>query len=75
MGSDQLLQSSFYSGLHSQIQDSMRDMFRNSSYDVTAFMKAAPDLEDEHALEWGQWQMTTKWHLQGTQGIHPWDLR
>ena len=38
----------------------MGDMFSNSAYDVTALMKAAPDLEDEHALEWRQMQVTTK---------------
>ena len=44
--SDQLLQSRFYSGLCSWIWDGMRDIFRNSAYDVTALMKAAQDLED-----------------------------
>ena len=43
MESDHLLQSRFYSGLHSQICDGMRDMFRNSAYDVTALMKAAQE--------------------------------
>ena len=35
-------------------------MFRNLAYDVTALMKAAQGLKDEHALKWGQWQVTTK---------------
>ena len=69
--SDQLLQSRFYSGLHSQIQDGMREMFRNSAYDVTAIMKAAWDLEQEHALDWGQWQVTAKVALAGDQRNSP----
>ena len=32
----------------------MRDMFRNSAYNITTLMKAAQDLKDEHALDWGQ---------------------
>ena len=60
MESDQLLWSRFHSGLHSWIHDGIRDMFRNLAYDVTTVMKAAGDLEDEHVLEQGQWQVTTK---------------
>ena len=72
--SDQLLWSRFYSGLHSWILDWMRDMFRNSVYDATALMRAAQDLKDEHALDQGQWQVTTKAALTGDQGgIHPQD--
>ena len=41
MESDHLLQTRFYSEVHSQIHDGMRDMFRNSAYDATTLMKAA----------------------------------
>ena len=53
MESDQLLWSRFYSLLHSQIWDGMKDMFRNSAYDITDLRKAAWDLKDEHALDQG----------------------
>ena len=46
--------------MHSQIWDGMRDMFRNSAYDITALIKAAWDLKDEHALDRGQQQVTVK---------------
>ena len=52
--SDQLLQSRFYSGLCSKIWDGVRDVLRKSAYDITALMKAAQDLKDEHALDLGQ---------------------
>ena len=67
----QLLQSRFYSGLHSQTWDGMRDMFRNSAYNVTALMKAAQDLKDGHALDQGQWQVATKAASAGDQGDSP----
>ena len=38
----------------------MRDMFRDSTYDVTVLMKAAQDLENEHALDKGHRQVTAK---------------
>ena len=53
----------------------MRDMVRNLAYDVMALMKAAQDLEDEHALEQGQWQMTAKVASAGDMGVPPQDLR
>ena len=68
MQSDLLLWSRFYSGLHSQVWDSMRDIFRNLAYDVMALMKAAWDLEDEHALDQGQWQTTAKAASAGSPG-------
>ena len=68
---DQLLKSRFYSGLHSWIWDDMTDMFRNLAYDVTALMKAAWDLDDEHALDWGQQQTTTKVTSMGGLGDLP----
>ena len=71
MQSDQLLQSRFYSRLCSQICNGMRDMFRNLAYDVTALIKAAQDLEDEHALEQGQWQMMAKAASAGDPGDSP----
>ena len=61
----------FYSGPHSWIWDGMRDMLRNSGYDVTVLMKAAQDLEDEHALDWEQQQVSTKTASTGYQGDSP----
>ena len=46
-------------------------MFRNLAYDVTTLMKAAQDLKDEHALDWGQRQVTTKVASVGDQGDSP----
>ena len=43
-------------------------MCRNLACDVTALMKAASDLEDEHALEQEQWQATTKAASMGDPG-------
>ena len=71
----EMLGSRFYSGLCSQIWDGMRDMFRNSAYDVTALMKATQDLEDEHALDRGQQQVTAKATSVGDQGNLPQDQR
>ena len=50
-------------------------MFRNSAYDITALMKATWDLEDKHAWDRGQWQVTTKVTSVGDQGDHPQDQR
>ena len=58
----------------SHICDGMRDMFRNLAYDVSALMKAAQDLEDEHALRHGQWQTTTKAASVWDMVPHPQDL-
>ena len=46
----------------------MRDVFRNLTYDVTGIMKVAWDLEDKHALEWGQHQVTAKVASAGDPG-------
>ena len=68
MESASVIKNTFYSRLCSQIQDGMRDMFRTLAYDVTAFMKAAQDLDDEHALDQGQWQVTAKAASAGGSG-------
>ena len=49
----------------------MRDMFRNLAYDVTLLTKAAQNLEDEYALDWGQWQATAKATSAGSPGDPP----
>ena len=49
----------------------MRDMFRNFTYDVTTLIKAVQALEDEHALERGQWQVTAKMASVGDLGVPP----
>ena len=49
----------------------MRDMFRNSAYDVTALMKATQDLKDEHTLDREQWQVITMVASAGDQGDPP----
>ena len=46
-------------------------MFRNSAYDITALMKITLDLEDEHALGRGQWQVTAKVTSLRDQGEAP----
>ena len=53
----------------------MRDMFRNSAYDVTALMKAVQDIKDEHTLERGQQQVTTKVASAGDLVVPPPNLR
>ena len=73
--SDQLLRSRFYSGLCSQIWDGLRDMFRNSAYDITGLMKPAQDLKDEHGLDMGSGKWLLKWPLWGTRGKCPQDWR
>ena len=65
---DQLLISRCYSGLCSQILDGMRDMFRNSAYNVTALMKTTWDLKEVNVLDRGKQQVTAKVTSVGDQG-------